>query len=163
MAKASRNALVTNYLMCVAKYRGDIDFDDKEDVSRLRNFLEFMSTGPSPEQVMKWQEDYPAKGGPSTLQQSHSAGARLKNIGEAEIKDNVFTGHDFGLDADTIKKLEMSGNVITRENVPREARLIIVAKYRSWLNEPLKTVAPERHVEMMARFTDLEQQILNAT
>ncbi|HLA00152.1 MAG TPA: hypothetical protein VJZ24_00780 [Thermodesulfovibrionales bacterium] len=57
ITKASRDQLIEDYLICIAKNRGDVN--TPEQVDYLRRFLSFMRSDPSPEQIMKWQQENP--------------------------------------------------------------------------------------------------------
>lgn len=50
--------LVIDYLVCVAKYRKDID-DNPEQIRYFTNWLNFMSTNPMSKEVIEWDEKHP--------------------------------------------------------------------------------------------------------
>jgi hypothetical protein len=147
MAKAGRSQLVTSYLMCVAKYRGDIDFHDTEEVSRLRNFLEFMSTGPSPEQVIKWHQEFPPKGHSGAIHQQFHTGSGDNVRGDKTIV-NQRTRPLYSA-TQIINNLSLSSGVLNLDNLatltlspPIRAGKITLVLDAVLLGEPKGQTAP---------------------
>ena len=59
LQKQDVRALISDYLVCVAKARQDIDPKDYEQVAYVRMWANFMSSDPTPEQISKWAEQHP--------------------------------------------------------------------------------------------------------
>ncbi len=51
------NSAVSEYLVCGAVARGEVDKNDPDQIDYLRRFLHFMSSGPTPEQITVWQRE----------------------------------------------------------------------------------------------------------
>lgn len=59
LEKQDVRALITDYLVCVAKARQDIDPKDYEQVDYVRKWANFMSSNPTSEQISRWAEQNP--------------------------------------------------------------------------------------------------------
>jgi len=56
---SSRDAQATEYLICMAIQRGDVQQGNVEQIGHLRSFLSFMQTSPTSDQLAAWQKDNP--------------------------------------------------------------------------------------------------------
>ncbi len=59
MTETARNQLLVNYLICESERRKEIDRNNSEQVDYVRRFWGFMISNPTPDQIMKWQEQHP--------------------------------------------------------------------------------------------------------
>lgn len=59
LSVVARNSLVTEYLICVAIERGDVERGNTIQVDYLRRMLQFLATGPNAEEFDRWQRDNP--------------------------------------------------------------------------------------------------------
>jgi hypothetical protein len=57
MTRASSDLLVVDYLVCVAKARGDVT--SAEQVAYVRLFFSFLQSKPTADQIIKWREQNP--------------------------------------------------------------------------------------------------------
>ncbi|MDR4469546.1 MAG: hypothetical protein MRJ68_14830 [Nitrospira sp.] len=75
LQKQDIRALISDYLICVAKARHDIDPKDHEQVDYVRKWAHFMSSDPTSEQISKWAEQHPfpkKRTNASTVIQQHT-------------------------------------------------------------------------------------------
>lgn len=83
-SQATRNNIVSECLLRVAKKNKDIDSDDPEQVAYLRSFLHFVSTGPTPDKFIEYTRanPFPRRGNnpPSIMTQSSNPDVHLDMI-----------------------------------------------------------------------------------
>lgn len=59
LSTASRSLQVSEYLICAAEQRGEINPDDAQQLNYYRVMFLFMQTGPSSAEFQKWQKEHP--------------------------------------------------------------------------------------------------------
>lgn len=59
LSTAARSAIVAEYLICVVIERGDVERGNSHQINYIRFMLQFFTTGPTSEQLIRWQRDHP--------------------------------------------------------------------------------------------------------
>jgi hypothetical protein len=91
LRSSSRDSLATDYLVCIATERGEVEKGNHAQIAYLRNFWAFMQTGPTADQLSAWQRGNtlpPAstKPEPSTLLKTPDFKPDAADVGTFEVR-----------------------------------------------------------------------------